>query len=263
MALQTINTGTFPNDTTGTPAQTAFKIINANFAAVPNLASNVVIQGADSTGATDSSAAFQAAAAAYSPFFIPPGTYLTNTALTGTYSYIAQGNPTFNGANPVGTWIPAFGGALQVVQTGTYNSFVAAQLNNLPANSVAQPTAITAYGRSNNAGNLVFGLFGRADLYATTGCATNEVDSFNWSGVASTNALPPNRGYGTTQNVTVAWTADNAQITCDSTYWECSGCNLTIGPQSGANLGPVEPKINNVHGFNAPPSGARSVNVPF
>jgi hypothetical protein len=31
MALQLINTGSFANDTTGTPAQTAFQIINANF----------------------------------------------------------------------------------------------------------------------------------------------------------------------------------------------------------------------------------------
>ena len=31
MALQLINTGTFSNDATGTPAQTAFQIINANF----------------------------------------------------------------------------------------------------------------------------------------------------------------------------------------------------------------------------------------
>lgn len=186
-----------------TAAEAAANVTPVNFGYAPG---NVLRYGADATGTNDDTLAFQRAQNTNFTFDLPPGSYRTDTAMTGTYSLIAKGNPTYSGANPLLSWVPAFGGILQVASTGTYNGFVSAVRNNLPANTVAEPTAITAYGRNDNAGNIAFGLFGRADQYATTGVATNEIDSFNWSGVAASNALPPNRGFATTQNLPIAWT---------------------------------------------------------
>jgi hypothetical protein len=62
MALAIINTGTYANDTTGDPAQTAFQKCNTNFAYLNNSTPlSVLNYGADPTGVADSTAAIQAA----------------------------------------------------------------------------------------------------------------------------------------------------------------------------------------------------------
>lgn len=80
---------------------------------------------------------------------------------------------------------------------GMANGIIGAVRNTRAADTLAYPTGVTGYGRTDNAGNQAFGLFGRADLY-NTGVATNEINSFNYAGSASSN-LPPDRGIGTTQ----------------------------------------------------------------
>jgi hypothetical protein len=168
---------------------------------------NVFRYGAAGNGVADDSSAFLQAQLSATTFSVPEATgYLTNTALTGTYAFIAQGNPTYSGTNPLLAWAPVFGGTLQVAQTGGLNGFVSMVRNSLPASSVAQPTAVTGYARVDNSGNVGFGLFGRADLYGATGVATNEVNSFNWSANPATAAFPPNRSIGTTQTLPIAFT---------------------------------------------------------
>ena len=165
--------------------------------------------GADPTGATDSTAAIQAAQLV-GTFNTPSGTYNTNTALTGQYSFIAVGDPTYTGSNPLLAWTPEFGGVLQVASVASAgqggNAFVAVMRNNLAANFTSFPTAVTAMGRNDNGGNTVFGLYAPAYQYATTGVVTGaEIDSFMMTAIGSSN-LPPNRAIGTSQNVGVALT---------------------------------------------------------
>ncbi len=156
---------------------------------------------ADPTGVADSTPAFDAAPTLA---VIPAGTYKTNTAPTGPQFGIAY-DATFTGTSPYGSWMPNFGAnPLTVFASAGANSIIGAALNDKPASSANEPCGITGYGRTNNAGNLVFGVFGRADLY-NTGVATNEVDSFNFFGAPSTN-LPPSRGSGTTQTLPIALT---------------------------------------------------------
>lgn len=100
--------------------------------------------------------------------------------------------------------VPDFGGQIRTVARDGNNSIVGSAINDLPANSRAFQTAVTGYCRTNNPGNSCFGLFGRADLYSS-GIATNEVNSFNWSGAPST-ALPPDRSFGGAARVPVALT---------------------------------------------------------
>lgn len=108
MTAQVINTGTFPNDTTGDPLQTAFQKINTNFAAgaantvyTPpftggvattvgaKLAQTVSILdfGADPTGAIDATAAIQNAINTVGQggyVFLPAGTFkISSTIVIG------------------------------------------------------------------------------------------------------------------------------------------------------------------------------------
>jgi len=77
--------------------------------------------------------------------------------------------------------------------------------NNLAANFTSFPTAVTAMGRNENAGNTVFGIYAPAYQEAISGVATNEIDSFNMT-IAPSSNLPPNRSIGTSQNLPVALT---------------------------------------------------------
>lgn len=107
MVQLVINTGTFPNDSTGDPALTAFTKINTNFTQLfgggGGTPASVIFYGADPTGANDSTAAFSAAAqgalagvnsqggiggpgivfAPNATVLVPPGTY-TITSLVNT-----------------------------------------------------------------------------------------------------------------------------------------------------------------------------------
>lgn len=160
-------------------------------------------RGAVCDGVIDDSAAIQVAAAE-GPFYVPRKTVKVDTAITGSYRWWSAGGD-FNGANPLDAAYPAFGpGVLRGVSVGGNNAVIGIVRNTQPVNTVAFPTGVTGYGRTDNAGNTAFGLFGRADLYAT-GVATNEVNSFNFASAPSNN-LPPDRTIGTAQKHPVALT---------------------------------------------------------
>jgi hypothetical protein len=160
--------------------------------------------GADSTGATDSTDAFNAAIATGVSVYVPAGTYKTDGVVTTARRLITAG-ATFTGTNPIDP-VPAFGDvALKVFGTNYHNSIVGIVSNELTPNTLGFPTGVTGYGRNQNAGNAVFGIYAEARQYASSGVVTSEIDSFNHSVAPSTN-LPPNRAIGTTQNVPVALT---------------------------------------------------------
>lgn len=165
---------------------------------------NIKDLGAKMDGSDDAAAV--AAAAASGIFAVPPGTLSTSSA-PSVFSLVGYG-ASFSGSAPLDSRYPAFEpGALSVIQKGNgYNCFIGIADNNLPANSNVEPCGITGYGRVDNAGNVVFGLFGRADLHGTTGVATNEVNSFNYGAAPSVANLPPNRAIGTTQAQPIALT---------------------------------------------------------
>lgn len=87
-----------------------------------------------------------------------------------------------------------------IATTGNQNGFVGQVINNLASGALSYPTAITAYGRVIESGNIVWGAFGRADLWSVgkPGVATNEFNTFNFAG-APVGTIPPNLGLGTTE----------------------------------------------------------------
>lgn len=159
--------------------------------------------GAQENGTTDDSTAFFNATA-IGPVFGPLGN-LKTSSLPATFSCFSFGG-TFSGSTPVDGPYPTFGaGVFRAITRGTINCLVGIAHNNSAANTNAEPCGVTGYGRVDNGGNAAFGLFGRSDLYATTGVSTNEVNSFNYGAAPSSN-LPPNRAIGTTQCLPIAWT---------------------------------------------------------
>jgi hypothetical protein len=169
--------------------------------------------GADPTGSTDSTAAFNTAIATGASVYVPFGTYKTDGVVTADRRLVTVG-ATFTGTNPIDP-VPGFGTvSMKVFGTNYYNSIVGVVSNSLPANTTAFPTGVTGYGRNNNSGNTAFGIYAEARQYAATGVVTNEIDSFNHSAAPSTS-LPPNRAIGTTENIPVALTV-GAGGTADS-----------------------------------------------
>jgi hypothetical protein len=159
--------------------------------------------GAVGNGVADDTAAFNLAIATGNPVYVPSGTYKTNGAVTSPRRLYTEGAD-FTGTNTIDPY-PAFGeGTTKAFATGNNNCIIGIADNNNPPSTFAFPTGVTGYGRYANAGNTVFGIFGRADAYAA-GVACNEFNSFNYAG-APTTALPPNRGSGTTQIVPNALT---------------------------------------------------------
>lgn len=150
--------------------------------------------GADPTGAADSTAAFN-----NSPYFAfaPAGTYnFTGIAPTSPSKLFAQ-NAHFTGTNSFASWVPLTTLVpVAGISTDSTGGVLGAVLNNSAANTTAFPTGVSGYGRTNNAGNTAYGIFGRADLY-NTGVAVNELNSFNYFAAPSTD-LPPNLSIGTT-----------------------------------------------------------------
>lgn len=176
---------------------------NALKTTVSGMFANVTDYAGDITGVADSSAPFASAAAA-GPVFVPLGV-LRTASLPSSFTCFSFGG-TYSGATPVDAPYPAFGtGAFRAIARGTSNCIIGIAHNNLAASTNAEPCAVTGYGRVDNTGNIAFGLFGRADLYATTGVVTNEFNSFNY-GAAPANALPPNRAVGTTQSLPIGIT---------------------------------------------------------
>jgi hypothetical protein len=164
---------------------------------------SVIDKGADATGVANSTTAFNNSTAV--PILIPQGTYRTDTTPTGAADWIGLGAQ-FTGSAPHDAWSPSssFGlSLLDVVSTSGKNALLGMAYNNLPASTASFPCGLTGYGRVNNNGNLVFGLFGRADLHATGGgVATNEVNAFNFAGTPS-SAFPPSLGFGTTERSSI------------------------------------------------------------
>jgi hypothetical protein len=165
---------------------------------------NVKDFGAVGDGVADDTAAIQAAVNTNKVVVFPEGTYKTDTAVTGIGRMVTTG-AVFTGANPIDTY-PAFGtGSLKVFSKGNNNSFIGIAHNTLSASTLSFPTGVTGYGRNDNAGNAVFGIYAEARQYANTGCVTNEIDSFNHGAAPSSN-LPPDRSIGTTQQHPIALT---------------------------------------------------------
>ena len=173
--------------------------------------------GAVGDGVTDDTQAFNDTP---NGSWITPGTYKTDTAITAGKNFVTYGPVNFTGTSPVLSWSPAFGsGVLGAFTTDKSNAFVGKVLNDEPPATMAFPTGVTGYGRYNNAGNVAFGIFGRADGYAA-GVATNEFNSFNFAG-APTTALPPDRSFGTAQIVPVAVT-----VAAGGDYPSCIGVQI-------------------------------------
>lgn len=164
---------------------------------------NVKDFGADNTGTTDSTSAFNAAIATGKPVFVPFGTYKTDGVVTNPRRIVSSG-ATFSGTNPIDP-SPFGEGAFKVLATDNYNSIIGIVNNNNPPATFGFPTGVTGYGRNNNAGNTAFGIYAEARQYANTGVVTNEIDSFNHGAAPSSN-LPPDRSIGTSQQVPVALT---------------------------------------------------------
>lgn len=159
--------------------------------------------GAIGDGIANDTAAFNAATGVT---IIPEGIYRTNTTPTGPDKAIVFGAQ-FTGTAPYDAWLPAFGfSTLEVMSDGgQFNALLGAVRNTLPPATLGFPTGVTGYGRNDNAGNTVFGIYAEARQYATTGCVTNEIDSFNHGAAPSPN-LPPDRSIGTPQQQPVALT---------------------------------------------------------
>jgi hypothetical protein len=156
------------------------------------------------TGATQTS--FIQAAVAEGVALLPRGNYRTDTALTGTYGLVALGDVTFSGTVPIDDGMPNFGNeTLQVLAFGNKNAIVGTARNTTDAGTLTFPTGVTGYGRNDNDGNTVFGVYAEARQYADTGVVTNEIDSFN-HGAAPTDTTTPNRSIGTTEQLPNALT---------------------------------------------------------
>jgi hypothetical protein len=204
---------TGPTGPVGSYVQTAAEAAASVTPVDLTIPSSAIFGGGDVTryevnatpGTTDMSVGFANAALSNVTFSIPSGAYLINTALTGQYSAIVQGNPTFSGANPFNTWWPAFGGTFQVVTTGALNGLVSVLRNNLSASTSDEPTAGTFMCRNDNGGNIAFALYAPSYQYATTGVVSSEIDSFNMT-APPTAAFPAARGIGTPQNIPGALT---------------------------------------------------------
>ena len=163
--------------------------------------------GVVSNGATDDSTNVNNAIASGNTVVFPTTTTLTNSATTATSYRWASFGGAFSGTNNLDKAYPAFGpGTFRAVSVGANNGIIGIAYNNAVANTAIFPTGVTGYGRSDNNGNEVFGLFGRADIYATGGgVVTNEVNTFNY-GAAPSSTLPPNRSFGTTQQLPITLT---------------------------------------------------------
>ncbi|MGL4265156.1 MAG: hypothetical protein ACRCTX_26330 [Afipia sp.] len=160
--------------------------------------------GAVGDGVTNDAAAVATAVAA-GVAYVPPGTTKTDSLPSGDYRLFSFGG-SFSGEAALDSQYPAFGpGVGRFIAVGGHNSLIGIAYNNKAANTAVFPAGVTGYGRADNAGNQVFGLFGRADLYASSGVATNEYNSFNYGGSPS-SALPPDRSFGTAQSHPIAVT---------------------------------------------------------
>ncbi len=87
---------------------------------------------------------------------------------------------------------------------GGVNGSVGATVNNLAPATTAFPTGTTGYGivYPGATGNVVFGMYGEADLTTNGTAIGGEIDCMNYSGTPDTG-LPPNKAIGTSTNACV------------------------------------------------------------
>jgi hypothetical protein len=149
---------------------------------------------------TDSSSDIQEAFNTSEPVLFTKGTFKTDTAITGSKRFISIGAD-FTGTNTLDPY-PAFGeGTFKAFASGNNNAIIGIAHNTNSASTVSFPTGVTGYGRNDNGGNTVFGVYAEGRQYANTGCVVGaELNSFN-HGAAPTNTTVPNRSIGTTQQL--------------------------------------------------------------
>lgn len=124
MALQLISTGTFSNDATGTPAQTAFQIINANFSQL-----------------------FGVIPATFGPPATPPGgtTVTILGATPATLPALAvTGGVAISGTAPAAGSLTVSGGVVIGAATGGNEGAGTVNATGLFVNGVAVSTAVAA-----------------------------------------------------------------------------------------------------------------------
>lgn len=118
--------------------------------------------------------------------------------------------------------------------TGGGLPFMSVVRNDLAADTVAFPTAGTFYGRVDNDGNQVFGLFARVDTYSTRGAPKNELNVFNESGVDATSTVDPDQSFGTSEQVPICLAVNAGGDTAGA---RDSAIGLYIGTEGGSTTG--------------------------
>lgn len=166
-------------------------VFQNNYLQVQSPSAVELVRFSTTTGIDLSNGIFSAAA------LVLPVQY--NSLTQGTALTLPLSAGTFTGSARI-TYNVASGGTLWG------NAIVGEQKNNAAASTTTYPAGVTGYGTVLNTGNQTFGIFGRADLPVSSGVATNELNSFNVSGVAATAAYPPNRNIGTTERLPIALT---------------------------------------------------------
>lgn len=155
-------------------------------------------------------------------------TYSTTTQILGTQlSAMYVGS-----ALPAELQIPSRAGngfylsALIAMAQPGFGAILGVANNTYPTNLTLAP-AITGWGvvPSTAVGNIVFGLYGLAELYAVTGGVSNEVTVRNYAGSIADISLPPHSG---------PWPLDHALVI---------GHQVTCGtPNSTTLTGNIDPK---------------------
>lgn len=133
-----------------------------------------------------------------------PGSGVLSSPLAGPLTVVTN-SAAVSGAIP-----DRFGpGTIRAVTIGNRNSIIGIAQNNLAPGTLAFPTGVTGLGVVDVAalGATAFGGYFEGITYAPTGTVCGaEIDSFNFSGVASTTNFPPDRSIGTTQQSPIALT---------------------------------------------------------
>lgn len=118
------------------------------------------------------------------------------------------------------------------VNHGNNNAIIGYNFNDLPNNTNALPIGSLGYGKlkSASAGNSVFGVYGVAENYGTSGAAiAGEFTSRNYCGTGD-SSLPPHSGIGTTYCV-----ANALQVTSGGTSLNSVG--ILLGQEAGSSVG--------------------------
>jgi hypothetical protein len=119
-----------------------------------------------------------------------------------------------------------FDAATFKVSNITGANFIVGMTVNPSSAGSAFPTGVTGYGKLQNSGGVVFGLFGRADLM-TNGSTVNELNSFNFAGKPS-GRLPPDEGFGTKDYFTTP-----LQLVAFGSYPSSIGLQITRSSVAG------------------------------